>query len=323
MKKALVWQTAQKSHGENANEVHIVNYHWGSPLPRQVAGSQSLSRWVCWPSHHKPWLNTREFTGAHRASDDKRLGLGDGKRKRDLYILFSPHGATYCPWYSSSMATNAPGWKAAAQTQVPQPDPLFLGCHMLSTQAQQEAGHTVPHRPSSLWPEVRITDHADGWITIHGIDGIPVITKALCKYERTSVTRRQINICSHYTGRNWGTERLRDLFYTTKVNSRARKMITDNSHQISTLPGFPLLLSVTDCNTFVLAGMRRKHKTQSWDWAFILVTALWWQTVDKERQKLLQKATYFSTSPWILGAGRRHSQRTTYCMHTPHKAANF
>lgn len=95
MKKALVWrlQTAQKSHSENANEVHIVNYHWASPPPCQGTGSQSLSRWVCWPTHHKPWVNTREFTGAHRAGDDKSLGLGDAERKRDLYILFSAHGA--------------------------------------------------------------------------------------------------------------------------------------------------------------------------------------------------------------------------------------
>lgn len=28
------------------------------------------------------------------------------------------------------------------------------------------------------------TDHSDGWITIHGTDEVPVITKALCEYER-------------------------------------------------------------------------------------------------------------------------------------------
>lgn len=39
--------------------------------------------------------------------------------------------------------------------QVPHPDPPFLGCHTLSTWARQEAGHAVPHRPSSMWPDVR------------------------------------------------------------------------------------------------------------------------------------------------------------------------
>lgn len=157
MKKALVWhlQTTQKHHGDSANEVHMVNCHWASPPPCQGAGSQSLSRWVCWPSHHKPWLNTREFTGAHKAGDEKRLELGDGKRKRDLYLLFSPHGTAHCPCHSSSMATHAPGWKVAAQTQVPHPDPQFVGCHTPSTWAQQEAGQCSTTQTQLHVPDVR------------------------------------------------------------------------------------------------------------------------------------------------------------------------
>lgn len=65
------------------------------------------------------------------------------------------------------------------------------------------------------------------------------------------------------------------MFYTAKVNSRARMMMTDRqSPNFLHTPGFPLLLAVTDCSTLILAAMGRKYKTQSWDWAFIQVTNL-------------------------------------------------
>lgn len=229
MKKALVWclQTAQKSHSENANEVHIVNYHWARPPPCQGAGSQSLSRWVCWPSHHKPWVNTREFTGAHKAGDDKSLGLCDAERKRDLYILFSPHGATHCPCYTSSMGYQCTRLKSSSTdpgaTSRPTISWLSHDQHMgmagswpcSTTQIQLHVARCqetlIIQMAGSQY--MALTEYL--WLPTHFVS-----------MNATSVTRRQINICPHYTGRNWDTERLHDLFYAAKVNSRARKMMS-------------------------------------------------------------------------------------------------
>lgn len=160
--------------------MHIAIYHWASPPPYQGAASQNLSRWVCWPSHHKPWLNTREFTGTHRTGDDKRLGLGDGKR--DLYILFSPHGAVF-----ATTAPQLPMHQAKKQQHRPR---CHIQTHHFLVVIYSAPGlgkklvmqyHTEPAPCGQMSGN---TDHSDGWITIRGTDRIPVINKALCENER-------------------------------------------------------------------------------------------------------------------------------------------
>lgn len=132
----------------------------------------------------------------------------------------------------------------------------------------------APCRPSSQTSGN--TDHSDSRITMCGTDGTPVITEALCKYERNlclslgdklifvliiregTETQKGYMICS--TQQKWTAE-------------QGRWWLTDSCWFSSTVPVLSPLLILPDFNALILAAMGRKCNTQSGDWAFILVTS--------------------------------------------------
>lgn len=229
MKKALVWhlQTAWKRHGESANEVDIVNYHWASSPPCQGAGSQSQAHgFADHPITSHGWT-TENSQGLIEQVMTKGWSWVMG-RERGICT------SSCLPMELHTVLATAAPWLPLHQAKKSQHRPR---CH-IRTHRFLVVTHSAPGHSRKLVMQYHTdtapcgqtsgnTDYSKGWITIQALTEYLWLPKHFVSTNATSVTRRQINICPHYTGRNWDTERLCDLFYTAKVNSRARKTMTD------------------------------------------------------------------------------------------------